>query len=308
MAADGEGPRRISGIITDDPLRALPVGAELQFSSQLFLPNTSSSLNTVDNWDFFHGAVIALHFGSASNQRILGSGVMVAPGIALTARHVVEPEIDSIMAGQGFICTGIGPSGLMIWRPRHITLVPDADLALLTLEGASALPSMLQHATITTRLPKFGERIHIVGLRYEDSAINSADLKTNMWVAAGTVTTRYPNGRDRVMLPGPALEVHCPALGGMSGGPAFDENGFLIGLLSSSIEGHPAGGPAFVSLLWQALATKVTPPWPPGLYKTPSSLLELDRRLCGIDRPDAVEVARDEITGACEITYRVWEK
>lgn len=294
--------RSVSGTITADPLQQLPLGVELHFSVERFAFDAPGGLNSINNWDFFKGAVIALHFGNASNQRIMGSGVMVAPGIAVTARHVVEPEMSLVMAGGGFICTGIAPSGLMIWRTRHVTTIPQTDLAILTLEYASALPDVFRHASITTRLPKIGEQVFLVGQRHEagEPTTPLASINMKMMVAAGIVTARYEQGRDRVMLPGPALEVDCPALGGMSGGPAFDESGFLVGLLSSSL----ADGPAFLSLLWPALTTKVTPPWPPGVYKDPTSLLELDRKLCGIDRPDAIVVERDEITEGFRTVYR----
>ena len=59
----------------------------------------SFKLANISNWDFFNGAVVALHFGANSSQRITGSGVLVAPGVALTARHVIEPELDQILAG-----------------------------------------------------------------------------------------------------------------------------------------------------------------------------------------------------------------
>jgi hypothetical protein len=92
----------------------------------------------------------------------------------------------------------------------------------------------------------------------------------------------------------------------MSGGPAFDERGFLVGLLSTSWEGE---GPAYVSLIWPSLETRVTPSWPPGLYPAPVSLLEMDRRLCGIERPDALEVvAGDKSTGNYTLRYRPWDE
>ncbi len=119
---------------------------------------------------------------------------------------------------------GFAPSGLMIWRARHVVLVPETDLALLTLEYASALPDMFRLATITTRMPKIGEHISVVGLRAEAAEVGLSS-KLNVIVARGKVTMRYPNRRDQVMLPGPCVEIESPAIGGMSGGPAFDDNG-----------------------------------------------------------------------------------
>jgi hypothetical protein len=308
MTTESTTPKRVMGTIIADPLLSLPVGAKVDFSSQLFTSDAPGGLTDIHNWDFFDGAVIGLHFGDPLNQLVLGSGVMVAPGVALAAKHVVESEMEAVMrGGAGFICTAIGSSGLMIWRPQHVALVDNTDLALLTLECASPLPKVLRNATISTRLPKVGERIFIAGVRHElEVEEESPGLNMRMMVAAGTVTERYTIGRDRVMYPWPVLEVDCHALHGMSGGPAFDERGFLIGLLSASTHAEPPG-PAFVSLLWPALATRVTPSWPPGLYPAPVSLLEMDRKLCGIERPDALDVVREESNGSCKVAYRPWD-
>lgn len=311
MTTEGDPPE-IMGTITVDPLRSLPVGARIGFSSELFTSDAPGGLTEIHNWDFFDGAVVGLHFGDPLSQLVLGSGVMVAPGVALAARHVVETEMEAVMQGKGFICSAISSSGLlMIWRPQHVTLVDNTDLALLTLEYASPLPEIFRNATISTRLPRVGERIFMAGLRHEAEAEGGlATLNIGVMVAAGTVTARYEQGRDRALLPWPTLEVDCPASSGMSGGPAFDERGFLIGLLSTSLEGEKRVPipPAFVSLLWPSLATKVTPPWPPGLYRSSVSLLEMDRRLCGIERPDALEVVGDKSTGNYTLRYRPWNE
>ena len=308
-------PRELLGVITEDPLKGLPVGAKITFSSDLFTPNAPAGLADVSNWDFFDGAVIGLLFGASSGfRRLAGSGVMVAPGVALTARHCVtleemkeDSEMNAVMEGRAaFICVAISSAGAVTWRPRQVTLVGNTDLAILTVEGASALPEVLHNATISTRLPKVGERIVIAGHpRHEYEAEGGKEqFGLRMVVAAGTVTARYEQGRDWLR-PWPTLAIDCPALGGMSGGPAFDERGFLIGLLSSSSDGEPV---AYVSLLWPSLTAKVTPPWPPGLYQAPMSLLEMDRRLCGVERPDALEIVRDGSDGNDKVIYRPWDE
>src|SRR2546425_11567847 len=124
--------RTIDGVITTDPLRDAPLGTKIHISSDLFVARPEAGLNSITNWDFFNGAVVAVHFGEMQGQRILGSGVLVAPGVVITARHVVEPEQDRLMAGEGgIICTGITSHGLMIWTCHQVTLVGNADISLL---------------------------------------------------------------------------------------------------------------------------------------------------------------------------------
>jgi Trypsin-like peptidase domain len=172
MSEDTATPRELWGVITEDPLQGLPLGAQITFSSDLFRPNAPAGLADVRDWEFFDGAVIGLLFGAYSGcRRLAGSGVMVAPGVALTARHCVtleemkeDSEMNAVMDGRAaFICVAISSAGLATWRPRQVTLVENTDLAILTVEGASALPAVLRNATISTRLPKVGERIVIAG-------------------------------------------------------------------------------------------------------------------------------------------------
>jgi S1-C subfamily serine protease len=300
--------RTVDGIVTTDPLRNMPLGAQLHVSASLFSVRPKAGLNSIANWDFFNGAVLAVHFGDAEGQRISGSGVLVAPGVAITARHVIEAEEARLMAGElAIICSGITPDGLTIWRVHQVTLVGNADIALLMIQCASALPRILHQVTLTTRMPRVGERLAIAGIRHHATAsVNiEADLDLSMMVAQGAVTARYERARDRVLLPSPCFEVDCPALGGMSGGPAFDEDGFLVGLVSSSLEGHP-GGPTYLSLPWPALPERIHPCWPEGLYRKETSLLEIDRRLCGIHRPEAIQMTHDE-SGRPIATYHHWQ-
>jgi hypothetical protein len=81
----------------------------------------------------------------------------------------------------------------------------------------------------------------------------------------------------------------------------------LVGLLSSSMGGDEARGPAFLSLLWPVLGQTITPPWPPGLHKAPTSLLEIARRLNSIDRPDAVRIEHIPGDTRSLIAYSPWE-
>lgn len=116
------------------------------------------------------------------------------------------------------------------------------------------------------------------------------------------------SGRDRVMMPWPCLEVSCPTWGGMSGGPVYDSNGLLVGILSTSIEAGDVAGPSFISLVWPALATQFEGGWPEAMFPRPCKLLDLDARLCSIERRDAIRAVADQMTGGPRIEYGVWER
>jgi len=227
----------------------------------------------------------------------------------MAARHVIEAQEQLLRRGeQELICSGITAGDLVLWRCRRVTLLGTADIALLMVEAASTLPKILRQVTLTTRMPRIGEKIVIVGLRHHaDAPIDiTAEMKLSMMAASGEVTARYEQRRDSVLLPHPCFEVNCAAMGGMSGGPAFDENGFLIGLVTSSMEGDLAG-PTFLSLPWPAFAETINPIWPAGFYKEPTTLLKMDRRICGIHRPDAIELQEDRSSGKTIATYHHWD-
>lgn len=167
----------------------------------------------------------------------------------------------------GALCYGFDADEVRFWRIRHVTTAggeTPSDLALYSLELASALPDNgeFAQAVVSTRTPAIGERLTIVGLRQGDQRLAQRvpdsphfQVAMGMSVSSGLVTQQWPHQRDRAMLPFPCVQVDCHTLGGMSGGPAFDDQGRLVGILASSLD----GGPSLISLLWPALSWK-----PPG--------------------------------------------
>jgi hypothetical protein len=116
----------------------------------------------------------------------------------------------------------------------------------------------------------------------------------------GEVAQHFLNGRGS-MLPGPTIEVACSTPGGLSGGPAFDKNGKVFGILSSSLNHEDGRGPSFVSLLWPALVRQVTPFFLPQAF--PASVRLLDFEFCSIDRRDVIQLSLDEKTGVERMEY-----
>jgi hypothetical protein len=54
-------------------------------------------------------------------------------------------------------------------------------------------------------------------------------------------------------MPSPCIEVAMDTMGGMSGGPVVNDEGWLVGIVSSSFE----GGPTYVTLMWDAMRLSV---------------------------------------------------
>src|SRR5690242_15934434 len=230
------------GVVTDDPTKNLVIGSELHFKPTPVAGEVPEGAAKLKNWQFFDGMVVHIGFTDEEFERIEGSGVIVAPGTALCATHVIEPHMDRIMAKTAVVtCYGIASHGLQIWIVRKVTFVPKTDITILGIELASALPprNTFRQSVITTRTPSVGERLTICGFRAGELAFqrdeNSVQVSGAMWVCKGSIVDAYPLGRDR-MIPWPVLAVEVNSQGGMSGGPVYDHNGLLVGLLCSGDE------------------------------------------------------------------------
>jgi hypothetical protein len=208
------------------------------------------------------------------------------------------------------------PSGSRVWRPRDITKAIGSDLVILSLELASPVTpgDRFVQAVMTTRLPEIGEPVMIAGFRASDENVQFVDdtfpvkaghlnYGVEIRIGVGEVAQHHLDGRGS-MLPGPAIEVACSTPGGLSGGPAFDENGMLFGILSVSLN-HPDGrGPSYISLLWPALVQTITPKFLPHLFPGAVRLLDVDPKLCAIDRRDMIHSTTDPETGVIRVEVR----
>jgi len=303
------GSRISSGMVTGDPLESLAIGDTLSYVPLPPVGDIPKGIANINNWDWFEGALLCLNFLDGDFQRIEGSAVMVAPGIALCATHVLSDHMPSIMnSNTSLYCVGIAKHGLDFWAVRTVTQVGITDVSILGLSLRSKLPpeNRFYMAPITTRLPRLEEELNICGFRAAHGQFareSGTEIGGELYISNGVVEERYPDGRDKVLLPGPALQVDCPALGGMSGGPVFDKSGHLVGLLSSSVEGE---GISFVSLLWPALVSKIKSEWPPGLIKDGSTLLSLaERKVCFIEKPEAIKVLSAD-SDQQTFEYMIW--
>jgi hypothetical protein len=300
---------RLQAVVTDNPELTLKVGdsMELLFESARF-PTTSPIPHTsVANWGIFEGAVLAVAFPSHELGNVFGSAVMVAPGVAIGTMHVFDATRDEVLAAQvGALCYGVDGDRIDIWRIRHVTSLASgkSDLAFFSLELASALPAdrTFTHAMLSTRTPSVGEQLTIVGFRQADAVervVGEARLiEMQMLHSTGLVTEQYPHQRDSVGLPCPCVEVACHAPGGMSGGPVFDPQGRLVGVLSRGLD----EGPSWALLLWPALGWSFPGGWPAAIMTGHRRLVDLDRGLCMIERPEAVSLQK----GGLELRYDPW--
>jgi Trypsin-like peptidase domain len=249
-----------------------------------------SSVVSLLDPNFFQGTLASLAFHIDNFITIVGSAVIVAPGIALTAAHTATDFDSELKAGVAFPFLMSLGAHMQCWSCSAISLVEGTDLATLSLTPLTALPpdGRLFTQAMTTRLPVAGERLFLAGFRSTEAPTRKhrlSEFSAALVATSGLVTKQYPQGRDSFLMPWPCVEVSTVAWGGMSGGPVFDIFGRLIGLVCSCVEAGDDGGPSFVSLLWPAMAQLVHPTW---LVEEgdPTSLL----RYWGasVDKPEAL--------------------
>lgn len=298
------------GKVTDDPAATLPVGSKIEFEPSVFPLGSPPGEHTIINWEHFEGVLLHLIIADRDRVYVHGSAVLVSMGVALAARHVIQPFLDMLTQGAATVtCGSIGASQLMLWQGRDITLVGnDSDLAIIILSYSSDLSpeNLFKMAAITTRMPDIGEPVTMVGFTASDPEFHRQEMGFTGYgdvrASVGIVTDMYPNGRDRVLMPGPALAVGSYTSGGMSGGPVFDRHGLLIGLVGTCMTSDDPNGPSSVSLLWPALTTPISARWPNGVHVANRPLCEFGK-LCCIDRVDAIERINET-----EFAYTPWSK
>lgn len=255
------------GQLTADPLIDAQKGDEIWFEARYFQLVGPLMSQHVKHLSEFDGVVLGLAFKLGNKIEVTGTGVIIAPGMAVCAKHVIDGYVQRITSDDVSIyAIGVRSDGLEIWKVEKIRTIDQNDVAILSLSLASPVrgsrPFNVAH--ITARVPFKGERISVVGFRAASSEFEIAEslpweIELALIASKGEVSEIFRTGRDRVMLPGPSFSLECSTWGGMSGGPAFDLNGNLIGLLTSSYGDDPI---SFVSLLWPALCIDVCQVWP----------------------------------------------
>src|SRR6185437_12557431 len=117
---------------------------------------------------------------------------------------------------------------------------------------------------LTFTTPTVGE--HTLGFGYYGSKGNItnkimdgktiADYSQKTAFTQGIVKNIFPEKRDAIILKFPSFEIDAQFNPGMSGGPVFNEKGFVCGIVCSSMPLEETGEHlSYVSLLWPSLGT-----------------------------------------------------
>jgi hypothetical protein len=76
----------IVGTVTGDPLMDVPEGTVVSFEPARFAIRDASKVpQAVDNWTFFDGALLAITIEGPDGPSHVGTAVVIAPGLAISA-------------------------------------------------------------------------------------------------------------------------------------------------------------------------------------------------------------------------------
>ena len=207
------------------------------------------------------------------------------------------------------MCIGVRPEGLDLWKFRNISYDEADDISFLSIEIISQISDGWTFRTIplTTRLPVAGETVTIVGFRFAaelefDETGLTSPAGGDLYAASGEVLAVHYPYRDSVMVHYPAIEIACGSLGAMSGGAIFDQDGFMLGTISTGVTSDEGDGPTYASWIVQGLSRPLTIPWPPGLYPQPVAMAAIPEGLLILEGREHVQL------NGTMAEYRIWTK
>ena len=196
-------------------------GHDRTTASRLPLPDRALLAQAIE---LASGATVKIE-GSACGLATAGSGVVVAPGVVLTAAHVVAGSIESRIVDS----TG---------RHRAIPIVVDplADLAVLFSEDLADQPLIIGTAPAGR-----GTNAAVLGYPNAGAFQASPAVVLDNYSAEG----HDIYGQQRIVRQ--IIEVQSKIEPGSSGGPLVDVHGAMIGMVFGQSEDEPDIGYALTS-------------------------------------------------------------
>jgi hypothetical protein len=199
----------------------------------------------------------------AGVARCVGSAFSVAPGLAMTAAHVVD---DYLVTGNNAAKPGGPPLvAIQLFEGKMLQWVVDAiygsvrcDVAFLRFLRPSwwgTEPGQMNPRSVRLNFnpPALGDELRMVGFpqsKVEGSVLYSSPSECICRVSRVDLKTDLPLG----FRPLSHIDVDGKLLAGMSGGPCFDKDWNVVGVNSKGWDGLDL---AHVALLWPAMRTPI---------------------------------------------------
>jgi hypothetical protein len=218
-------------------------------------------------------AAVAEPSGDPDDHDPAGSAVLIAPHLAITAKHTFDDYFRRFGLRPGDPITF--RLGVRHYTERSATIMPVealtacalTDIVFLKLGGLPDPPpfSAWPLPMLDLLPPPVGSKIFAVG--YHSARVVRAQTPhpsvhtiLESAISRGRVVQVHEHYRDSTMLSFPCFETDARFDGGMSGGPVFNEDGRLCGLIASCLPPLPGTDDPHVShvtTLWPMVATTI---------------------------------------------------
>jgi hypothetical protein len=240
--------------------------------------------------------------------RCIGTAFLAAPGLALTAQHVVEDWLTYQESRDGYKRRDATFSAAAfqlygeVWYPWAIDVIylsRIADIAFLRLRRPAWWgngPGQIEppYATLSFNPPEPGAIVRLFG--FPSSSVEGGVLVVHPSESRGTVRQaefQFPNIGFR---PRSYLELAGSLDAGMSGGPCFDSSGDVVGVNVKGCDGIEGDPIAYVALLWPAMTVEIdlfqTGSFPVGELFTKGMLHAVGYRRLHLTKPGRVRLSK----------------
>lgn len=234
------------------------------------------------------------------SMRAAGSAVLIANALGLTAKHVIRDiweslQGESMPVGSKEVAASfrvlalhfVHENEVVVWRVGRVWGSPHSDLALLSLIPLSVNSTAYRvdrRLALNPVPPHTGSIVAAFGFHGSYVSALSREPEVELTWGLNPATTQGPvlqvfeSSRDDVMLPFPCFEINARFEGGMSGGPVFNSDGELCGIVCASVKpDHGVSHIAYAATLWPALGLLVDAPNPDLVATGPYTLADMGK-------------------------------
>jgi hypothetical protein len=219
----------------------------------------------------FAMALVSVH---DEELRCIGTAFAVAPGLAMTAAHVVRDWDNYQEQRDGYRRSGINffvvafqsfGGSVLEWLVDEIYCLWTADIAFLRFAkpawwGDGVGQFKPRCARLNMNPPSPGDEIRVFG--FPESYVENRILYVSPSECVARVREVVLQSPYRLR-PSSYVELDGEIVGGMSGGPCFDPNWNVVGMCSKGwnfIEDVPDPSPlSYMALLWPAMSLPIDP-------------------------------------------------